>query len=896
MHVEVARTTPRFSPITLAPISALLALLLLPVLALAQSPAASTITPTTSVQWVGTMSGLPPAGINGETGCTDGTNCEVFTLDVSGAWKGYQVAVNISWQYPTSDYDMYIHQGSLDGPVVCQATLGPGDTEENCVINPNQTGTETYIIHVEYTTGQAASTDEYHGLASVVPAPPTPRPAPRGTGPLPRYQTYNPPPQSGLGLNAGEPSIGLNWTTGRAMFQSDLQTLRVTFNDGAVFPYPRALWENKSPVTSQEDSDPILFTDHVTGRTIAGMLLLLSGRNESSYSDDDGDLWVPSQGSPVNAAIDHETVGGGPYAPPLTRDPSQLAPYPDAVYYCSQDLVTALCARSDDGGQTYGPAVPIYTSECTGIHGHVKVAPDGTVYVPNKACGSNEGVVVSEDNGLTWTVRAVPSSNPGSSDPSVSVGAVGTVYFGWADNDAHPLIAVSHDRGQTWSGPLDVGAALGVNGVAFSEVIAGDDTRAAFAFLGSITPGTISDPNYTGIFHLYASHTYDGGKTWQTVDTTPNDPIQRGPIWFSGGLVTYRNLLDFMDAQIDKTGHVLIASADGCAGAECVQASPKAIGNAYTAFATITRQTGGRSLFAEFDPPSLATVPGPPAVTAGRNGNQVYLGWSTADNGGSPIKNFQIYRGTSSGSETFLKQVKGNARQYIDTVSGTGRYYYRVIAENSVGASVEDNEVYAKYVGDSCHGYTVNFDPAGDQKGAPLNSDLDLLNVTISEPTASTLQFVMKVSSLAPPDPLSPTKLTPNRRWRIIWDYSNGNSGQGQFYLGMTTDDSGNVSFQYGVVQNGTIGLVLGDPQESPVGVPNSAQWTPDGTIAFVISKSLVGSPKPGDLLGSIRGLTFADPSTHLRSTLQIDNPFNGTANDETANAAVYVVRSPVCR
>ena len=51
---------------------------------------------------------------------------------------------------------------------------------------------------------------------------------------------------------------------------------------------------------------------------------------------------------------------------------------------------------------TFGPAVPIYTDQCGGLHGHVKVAPDGTVYVPNRGCGGTQGGVVSEDNGITW--------------------------------------------------------------------------------------------------------------------------------------------------------------------------------------------------------------------------------------------------------------------------------------------------------------------------------------------------------------------------------------------------------------------------------------------------------------------------------------------------------------
>src|SRR5206468_8270093 len=80
--------------------------------------------------------------------------------------------------------------------------------------------------------------------------------------------------------------------------------------------------------------------------------------------------WSPSSG-PLGSGIDHETIGGGPYHAPV---PSLPTPYPHAVYYCSQDLVSAFCLRSDDGGATYGPPVATYTSQCGGLHGHVKVA------------------------------------------------------------------------------------------------------------------------------------------------------------------------------------------------------------------------------------------------------------------------------------------------------------------------------------------------------------------------------------------------------------------------------------------------------------------------------------------------------------------------------------------
>ena len=146
------------------------------------------------------------------------------------------------------------------------------------------------------------------------------------------------------------------------------------------------------------------------------------------YSDDDGKTWSPSQGGGLNSGVDHQTVGGGPYSP-NGIGPLPTSTYPNAVYYCSQDIADANCAASHDGGVTFGPAVPMYSLlDCGGLHGHVKVAPnDGTVYVPNKSCGGNQAVAVSEDGGTTWSVRKDPASTAGDSDPSVGIGAKGTV-------------------------------------------------------------------------------------------------------------------------------------------------------------------------------------------------------------------------------------------------------------------------------------------------------------------------------------------------------------------------------------------------------------------------------------------------------------------------------------
>ncbi len=428
---------------------------------------------------------------------------------------------------------------------------------------------------------------------------------------------------------AGEPSIGVNWNTGKAFIEAGNHTLRVTFND-SVTP-ATAFWEDQRSPFARLSLDPILFTDdgHFggTNRTFSSQLNGVT--SELSFTDDDGNSWLPTQGSGQPAGVDHQSVGGGPYAVPA---PS-VNTYPHAIYYCSQDIVTAFCSRSDDGGLTFGPGLPIYIfttvsgvnrpvapGTCGGLHGHVRVSPDGTAYVPNEKCMdangvSRPGVAVSADNGLTWVVRTVPdaqSISPGS-DPSIAAGANNTIYLGYVNVDGHAKIAVSQDRGLHWSKSKDAGTPFGTQNAEFAEVIAGDNNRAAFAYLGTPTAGDTQSADFLGIWHLYIAFTYNTGRTWTTVDATPSDPVQRGCIWNSGGSNPCRNLLDFNDITVDKFGRVLVGYADGCTGS-CVndvsQNATTGPATAQDALATIARQVGGRGLFAALDGTQFATRTG----------------------------------------------------------------------------------------------------------------------------------------------------------------------------------------------------------------------------------------------------------------------------------------------
>jgi len=101
---------------------------------------------------------------------------------------------------------------------------------------------------------------------------------------------------------------------------------------------------------------------------------------------------------------------------------------------------------------------------------------------------------------------------------------------------------------------------------------------------------------------------------------------------------------------------------------------------------------------------SSSTPPAPPAPTApsapqnlvATAGNKnVALSWSApSSNGGSSITSYNVYRGTSSGSESLLTTTTSTS--YTDTGLTNGvTYYYTVAAVNSVGTSSQSNEASA---------------------------------------------------------------------------------------------------------------------------------------------------------------------------------------------------------
>ena len=730
----------------------------------------------------------------------------------------------------------------------------------------------------------------------------------------PRYFNYVSPP--GSGDDAGEPSIGINWSSERIFSNSNgpIPNGGTANYFGGFLPYMLSVifddcqspaladWRQKPLLTASTPrvfGDPILYTDKLTGRTFVSQLEgLTPAGSTTDFTDDDGDHFMPSEGSGLPSCIDHQTFGGGPFHAPLSGT------YPNAIYYCSQCIPDATCSVSLDGGVTFLPGVVAFTyADCVGLHGHIKVGPDGTAYIPNKGCAGslpfhadgNQGVIVSEDNGLTWHVRLVTGSTSNGLDqewdPSVAIATDGSVYFGYRAADGRARVAVSHDKGQTWIHDQDVGAALGIKKAAFPAIVAGDGGvttgRAAFAYYGTTTDGTDTDPSFPGVWYLYISSTFDGGQTWTTVNATPGDPIQRGGICGDGDC---RNMLDFFDAGIDKEGRVLVGWDDGCVGG-CVNGPP----NSFTADATITRQSGGKRMFAAFDPVE-PRIPDAPALTGSQIDQVVNLSWEPPDDGGAPISAYHLYRRSGAG-QPFEPIATVAGTSYSETVNAA-QHTYRITAENSQGegpycrdvipttpAMNPCEEPYLRVISD--------FNPDGTDADAgqntPPDGSVNIRQLFIGEPYlgpgVSKLVFSMRV---APPTLPSPP---PNSQWFIIWHRLNPDQNFDRRYVAMRTNATGAMSFEYG-----NFGVPLDPTNPNPnantpvkLGDADSGSYdTASGVIRIELSDSNAEGVAAGQTLTDLNVRTYfnrPDPGPRAQNN----------ASDITGNSSYNVVGNASC-
>lgn len=797
--------------------------------------------------------------------------CAVYPVSINlpdGYWSTRRgtLAATVQWAPEPDGNDLDLYIVDEQGAVAASSTTDNSQSaSETAVLTNPGTGPRTYrVVVVNWLTvipiEKALGTVTFNLVAQPAPPPPGPTPPPYA----PRFADHKPP--SGLGEHAGEPTLGVNFKNGNVNYIALLETLRATFDDRSS-PATTQWFNTSFLTTSTRTNDPILFTDSATGRTFVSQLIFPTKFSLSAYTDDDGDTWQLSQGAGINSGVDHQTIGGGVFPPGLgSIDPN----YPNAVYYASQDIALAEFALSLDGGRTYGPAVPMYTiADCGGLHGHIKVSPtSGAAFVPVGNCAGTlargqQAVATSRDGGVTWSVSRIPTSKASTWDPSVGVSTGGVVYFGYGDNgDRVPRVAVSRDEGRTWTVGPDLGAAWGIKRIAFPAMVAGDDNRAAFAFLGTRYDGEAlgSGAGFEGTWELYVSTTYDGGANWVTVNATGDDPVQRGNICDAGiscpANPDTRNLLDFMDVEIDAMGRILVAYADGCVSAECIAGADKngdgfinARDNDAADKAAIARQMGGRGLLSQFDVP-VPSAPAPPQLAAALQGQAAFLVWSSPDHGGSAITGYRVYR-----NEALAASVSADANAFTDP-SSSATTSYRVSAVNAVAEGTRSLAVWPSVPPTACvlPGILVADDTVDNAPNAPLQQQVNVKTIHVGEPYGdgtAQLHFTIKTGGGA---------LPPNSQWYLIWQRTTPDAAHDRNYVAMKSDLLGNVSFEHGRV---SYPLVPTSPAPNQGNIPTrfgAASGTYDagtGTIRIVVPTSAVDNVGAGSSLLGMEARTF---------------------------------------
>jgi len=545
----------------------------------AAAPSGATITAASApINFVTTATGGASAG---EASCVEGANCDTFTLTVGGVVSDYAgkiVKLNFSWTLPASDYDFYIHKGTLSGAIVATgANDGAPATTDQAAIDPAKDGVGVYVVHIVYFSALAA--DPCRGVISIAAANVAQRTA---TYPANSISfSANTPLKAPVAGRDGEPSnrtdfmgnayVGgiRGFPAGVDLWYFDLNSTRPTYDPQMRVPIyrgqPDAFGSNGVDAGGDGGGD----IDLAVGFGLAPSRLFPTLSFASLIAAN------ISTGQSFDRGITYSRNGAGNVTGGVPADDRQWEEFlgNTSVYLLYRTLAPAVTQiqRSNDGGFTFGPA---QTAGAIGQVGPIDVhQATGTVYAP----GSTGVVGVG--------TPSTPTGEPLSTDYKVRTAADdpngvahlffvtkvaddgtanGTLYACYS-NDKDIFLKSSADKGVTWNNPVKVNSpAIGTKVNLFPWM----ETGPAKGSVGIVWYGTTNAANDDNAeWKVYFAQSFNAdaaSPAFAVAEVTEPEHFIHGANISEGGLTgtANRNLIDYFQVSFDPQGAAVIAYTD----------------------------------------------------------------------------------------------------------------------------------------------------------------------------------------------------------------------------------------------------------------------------------------------------------------------------------------------
>lgn len=537
--------------------------------ALASTPGSGTLSAgNPTLTWTGSITG---AG-SGENTCVDGVSCDSFEVVLApGDYTGKQINIIVSWTVPAYDYDLYVHEDSLTGPLLPPSAGPPPATSEQVHVSLDPAVVVTprvWWAHVQAATVPPGQV--YTGTAVLVNAAPAPI-ITHLPGALPFAR--NVPLYAPGTVRTEEPSVRVDVRgnayvggirgvpAGVDMWRFNLNPTSAGFDPLLQHPVYlgqpdvfQQMGAHDSTAGGADGGGDIEFAPSYPtdpdSFPVLTMVSLAVANISSSLSGDRGATWLHNPAAADIPSDDRQWIDtDGPNTVYLTY----RAPVPAPALFVQ---------KSTDHGFSYGTPVAVLDNNnpLSTTPGYIAVDHhDGTIYVSHQ--NSSAGYVShSTDGGQTWTTRLVDGTlGHGHLFDPVKVGDDGTVYDAWSD-DRHVWYAYSTDHGNTWTSPAAVDDPDSTLTNVFPWIVAGSAGR-----LDVVWYGTRSRNISAAEWDVYFAQSLDANTASPTFrqQKISDHPIHGNNI-SEGGLTgaADRNLGDYFQVALDPQGAAVVSFAD----------------------------------------------------------------------------------------------------------------------------------------------------------------------------------------------------------------------------------------------------------------------------------------------------------------------------------------------